>query len=476
MYIKNRAANLDTERNSHYANEKENLFCPARRRNKSVRSAGAEDQQISKEDIMKRKLTAMTALILAILLILSFPALGEQAANAFDPETDPLLSGVVEQAAKFHVYHIGYPVNQDIRLEGFYDWYEKNEVGKAMLNNAGDPNTDGTDHGALKVETAVLRFFAPFYGFDPDNMWGLVSASGTDGNNHGIYFGRHYLESKTNMKPILYVSSESHYSNMRLGELQQLETRLIPTDEMGRMIPEKLKASMDPMRPALVVFSMGTTFKGGIDDQAALNKVIAEVNPPAVYRHVDAALFGGYLPFTEYADLVNREVCGFDSIAISGHKFFGIDEPCGLFFTTKDVLGEQNPYKISYLNASMPMINCSRSALCPLKFYWIIKTEGEEGLRAQAKEMLDNTAYLKGKLEEIGWPCWMSDAASNTIFFNQPDAETMEKYSLAPDYDERFGGDLAHVIIMQNATREILDEFVEDLKKQMEEEALAPAA
>ncbi len=426
---------------------------------------------------MKRKMAAVLALMMAILMILSFPALGEQAAETFDPDTDPLLGYVAEQAEKFHVYHIGYPVNQDIKLEGFYEWYEKNNVGRAMLNNAGDPNVaDSTDHGALKVEAAVLQFFAPFYGFDPDNMWGLVSASGTDGNNHGIYFGRHYLESKTGMKPILYVSTESHYSNMRLAELQQIETRLIETDEMGRMIPEKLKAAMDPMRPALVVYSMGTTFKGGIDDQAALNKVIAEVNPPAVYRHVDAALFGGYLPFTEYADMVNRKVLGYDSIAISGHKFFGIDEPCGLLFTTKEVMNEQNPYSISYLNGSMPMINCSRSATCPLKFYWIIKTMGEEGLRAQAKDMLDNTAYLKAKLDEIGWPCWMSNEASNTIFFAQPDKETMEKYFLAPDYDDRFGGDLAHAVIMQNATREILDEFAEDLKKQMEEEALAPAA
>ncbi len=426
--------------------------------------------------MMKKRISVLMALVMAFLALASVPALAEQPAEAFDPNTDPLLTGVVEQAEGFHKNHLGYPVNQDIKLEGFYEWYEKNGVGRAMLNNAGDPADITVDHGALKVEAEVLRFFAPFYGFDPDNMWGLVSASGTDGNNHGIYFGRHYLTSKTGMEPILYVSTESHYSNMRLAELQQIETRLIATDEMGRMIPEQLKASMDPMRPALVVFSMGTTFKGGIDDQEALNKVIAEVNPPAVYRHVDAALFGGYLPFTQYADMVNKQVCGFDSIAISGHKFFGIDEPCGLFFTTKDVMAEQNPYEISYLNGSMPMINCSRSALCPLKFYWIIKTVGEEGLRAQAQDMLDNTAYLKSRMDEIGWPYWITDDCSTTLFFRQPSQEIMSKYYLAPDKDDRFGGDLAHVIIMQSATRETLDNFVNDLAQQLQEEALAPAA
>ena len=110
---------------------------------------------------------------------------------------------------------------------------------------------------------------------------------------------------------------------------------------------------------------------------------------------MDAALFGGYLPFTRYAELVDRRVCGFDSIAVSGHKFFGMDEPCGLFFTSKKVLEKQNPYQITYLNGSMPMINCSRSALNPLKFYWIIMNTGEDGFRAQTKAMLHALAVQR---------------------------------------------------------------------------------
>jgi len=424
------------------------------------------------------KTNKTTALLLT--LAMALPALAASPASAqgaaFDPSSDFLLNAVAARANDFHANHLGYPVNQDIRLAGFYEWYAETGIARAMLNNAGDPNDITANHGALDVEQAVLRFFAPRYGFDPGNFWGLVTASGTDGNNHGIYFGRHFLESKTGKKPILYVSTESHYSNMRLGELQQLETRLIPTDEMGRMVPEELRKAMDPGSPALVVFSMGTTFKGAIDDQAALNAVIDEVAPPAVYRHVDAALFGGYLPFTDHADAVDRRACGFDSIAVSGHKFFGIDEPCGLFFTTKDVMAEQNPYEISYLNGSMPMINCSRAALNPLKFYWIIQTVGADGLRAQACGMLENAAYLKAKLDEIGWPCWISDERSNTVFFAKPCDEIMEKYSLAPDFDPRFGGDLAHVVVMQNATKDLLDRFVEDLKARQRREAAAPAA
>ncbi len=412
---------------------------------------------------MKR--TGIIAVCL-IMLVFLFPVY-VMSETAFDPAADPLLQDMAERTRSTHDNSLGYPGNEDIRLDGFYEWYQENGIGHAMMNNAGDPNDISEDHGAMQIENEVIHFFAPFYGFDPDEVWGLVTMSGTDGNNHGIYFGRHCLVAETGKEPILYVSTEAHYSNMRLAELQQMEVRMIETDEMGRMIPESFREALDPDRPALIVFSMGTTFKGGIDDQQAINAIIDEVGPPAVYRHVDAALFGGYLPFTRYAELVDRRVIGFDSIAVSGHKFFGMDEPCGLFFTTREVMTKQNPYQITYLNGSMPMINCSRSAISPLKFYWLIKTVGAEGFSEMADTMLDNAVYLKKRLDEIGWPAWVSSEMSNTVFFSRPSDEIMEKYTLAPDSDDRFGGDLAHVVVMASVTREHIDHLLEDLEAEL---------
>ena len=379
---------------------------------------------------------------------------------------DEIFNSVVERAESIKKYQIGYPVNVNFDLEDFYNWYNENKLSKVLLNDVGDPNDETTtDHGAINVEREVIKKFSSLYGFDENDVWGLVSASGTDGNNHGIYFGRKYLEYKTQLKPILYVSTESHYSNMRLAELQQLDIKLIPTDDMGRMIPEEFRKVLDNTRPALIVFSMGTTFKGGIDDQQAINKIVEEMKPPAVYRHVDAALFGGYLAFSDDNKLIDKKVCGYDSIAISGHKYFGIDEPCGLFLTTKEIIKHQDQYNILYLNRSMPMINCSRSATNPLKFYYVMKKYGVDGFKKQTKQMLENTAYLKNKLDEIGWSSWVSCKESNTIFFKRPDDSVMKKYYLAADYDERFGGDLAHIVVMQSVTKDLIDEFVKDIGK-----------
>lgn len=361
---------------------------------------------------------------------------------------------------------LGYPGNNDIRLEEFYRWYTGNNLESMIINNAGDPFEEG-DHtlSSLDFEREVIQYFAPKYGFDGNDLWGIVTMSGTDGNNHGIYFGVNYLKRKTGKMPVVYVSDEAHYSNYRLCDLQHLEVRLVRSDSMGRMVPDSLEEVLDPTRPCLIVYAMGSTFKGAIDDQKALDDVLARHEGMAVYRHVDAALFGGYLPFTEYKDLVDRRKTGFDSISVSGHKFFGIDSPCGLFITTRDVYDNQSTYDISYLNANMRMINCSRSGIEPLKFWWLMKTVGDEGWTEQAARIFENTRYLKSELKRIGWPYWNNEY-SNTVIFRRPSAKVVRKYNLACGEDAAFGGKLSHVVVMQHVTKDSIDRLIADLRNE----------
>lgn len=361
---------------------------------------------------------------------------------------------------------LGYPGNNDIRLEEFYRWYTGNNLESMIINNAGDPFEEG-DHtlSSLDFEREVIQYFAPKYGFDGNDLWGIVTMSGTDGNNHGIYFGVNYLKRKTGKMPVVYVSDEAHYSNYRLCDLQHLEVRLVKSDSMGRMVPDSLEKVLDPTRPCLIVYAMGSTFKGAIDDQKALDDVLARHEGMAVYRHVDAALFGGYLPFTEYKDLVDRRKTDFDSISVSGHKFFGIDSPCGLFITTRDVYDNQSTYDISYLNANMRMINCSRSGIEPLKFWWLMKTVGDEGWTEQAARIFENTRYLKSELKRIGWPYWNNEY-SNTVIFRRPSAKVVRKYNLACGEDAAFGGKLSHVVVMQHVTKDSIDRLIADLRNE----------
>lgn len=121
---------------------------------------------------------------------------------------------------------------------------------------------------------------------------------------------------------------------------------------------------------------------------------------------------------------------------------------------------------MTYLNNDMRMINCSRDAIQPLKFWWLIQKVGKEKWSQQAGAIMESTKYLSEKLTEIGWPNWVNEC-SNTVIFKRPSEELIYKYTLAKGYDENFGGDLAHVVVMQHVTKEKIDGFIEELKGEM---------
>ena len=106
-------------------------------------------------------------------------------------------------------YDIGYPLNQKSRLIDFYKWFSGSGLNLTMVNNAGDPFDLEAKHlklNTLDFEREVLQQMGPLYGFDPDQLWGIITFSGTDGNNHGLYFGAKYLEKKTQKRPVVYVA------------------------------------------------------------------------------------------------------------------------------------------------------------------------------------------------------------------------------------------------------------------------------
>lgn len=150
-------------------------------------------------------------------------------------------------------------------------------------------------------------------------------------------------------------------------------------------------------------------------------------------------------------------------MAISGHKFFGMDEPAGFFLTTRDVYDLQNQNSVPYLNGDMKMINCSRSATSVLKFWWLIHEVGVEQWKKDAAQMLATTQYFKEQLDAIGYPCWVNEF-SNTIFFKRPSPEVCRKYMLASNYDEQFGGELSHLVVMQHVDHKLIDQFVKDIQ------------
>ncbi len=365
-------------------------------------------------------------------------------------------------ARKFN--QLGYPFDQDTDLRPFYRWLAETGLCDVTLINVGDPYKSDWDMlNTDEFEREAVDFLASHYGFG-GRHWGVVSNGGSDGNMHGVYFGRKAMKAACGVEPILYVSDEAHYSLKKIGDIQNIETRTVKAFSMGQMDPSDLRRKIDPTRPALIAIAIGGTFKGAIDDQSAISEVLGEVRPPAVYRHLDVALFGGYLPFLgdgRARSILDAGRMGFDSLAVSGHKFLALNEPAGVFVCRREILDYVNENPVPYLNGVIPTLSCSRSGFDALKLFWRLKSAGEEGLHSQAERIMEMSELMLESLRLRGVPAWKNEF-SNTVFFRRPSRETVKKYALACGSDPEFG-DLAHIVVMQYFTPELIAAVARDV-------------
>ncbi|MDH5179009.1 MAG: pyridoxal-dependent decarboxylase [Gammaproteobacteria bacterium] len=401
------------------------------------------------------------------------------AKNAYAKTPDQLqhLSKVASNRELF----LGYPVNMNIPPDGFFKWKEelfRVGVDRFAYNNVGNPYVHShIPFNTHEYEKKLILNFAPKYGFDPAEVWGFLTNSGTDSNMHGIYMGRTILESRTKTTPKIYFTKEAHYSMQILRDLLGLEWVEVGTNADGSMDINDLaqKLAAHPQQPALVVATIGTTFKGAIDDIDAIQQ---KLHNRAGYLHLDAALFGGYLPHSRYADdLLRRKGNGkprYDSIAVSCHKFFGFASPAGLFMTTQKHFAQfleqfGRVHDPEYILQIPGTITCSRDAVKPAEFYYYSTEEAFARQIKDARSILDNTAYLYKELQThyARLQPVLAGPKSNTIYFRDPGEQIVNTYSLATMQLERDGKKIpyAHVVVMPHVNKRVLDRFLEDLRK-----------
>ncbi len=377
---------------------------------------------------------------------------------------------------------LGYPVNMNTPPEAFFEWRRQlfdSGIGRFAYNNVGNPfKASPIPFNTHDFERELIANFAKVYAFPADDAWGFLSHSGTDSNMHGMYMGRTILKGRTGKTPKAYFTQEAHYSIQILRDLLGLEGVVVGTLPDGAMDTEDLKRKLaeNPGEPALVVATVGTTFKGAIDPIDSIQAALAGVQS---FVHVDAALFGGYLPYTAHAAEVafrsssHQANTRYDSIAVSCHKFFGFPSPAGLFITTASRFEEFNHYfsKIhnpEYIHHVPGTITCSRDAVKPAEFYFFSTTAAADKLAQDAELMLENAAYFLEQMQS-GFPQLTpirANPLSNTVYFKCPGTHIVQKYSLATMLLTMAGQqhECAHVVVMPHVSRAVLAEFMDDLE------------
>lgn len=392
---------------------------------------------------------------------------------------NPSIKAKADQSTR-RQYFLGYPVNLCDPPAAFFDWrreLNKAGIGKFAYNNVGNPFQDSSvPFNTHDFESELILRFGQRFAFPSNNTWGFLSHSGTDSNMHGLYMGRTLLKGRTGVLPKAYFTREAHYSIQILRDLLGLETVLVDTLADGGMDAEDLRRKLadHTVNPALIVATVGTTFKGAVDRIDDIRQALKGINS---YLHLDAALFGGYLPYSGHADEVHFQHSGvprYDSIAVSCHKFFGFPSPAGLFITTEDHFSEFNElfsriHNPEYIHHVPGTITCSRDAVKPAEFYYYSTPEASSQFTEDAQSLLNHTTYLMDQMRRH-LPAWQPERCnelSNTVFFRKPSDRLVKKYSLATMHLEKYQRqlDYAHVVVMPHVNRIILDELLTDLSK-----------
>ncbi len=295
---------------------------------------------------------------------------------------------------------------------------------------------------------------------------------------HGMYMGRTVLKGRTGVLPKCYFTREAHYSIQILRDLLGLDTIFVSTLPDGGMDTKDLARKLYENKnfPALVVATNGTIFKGAIDNIDSIQNTLKGYTS---YLHLDAALFGGYLPHTNHADEVmhgtnkNPTLKRYDSIAVSCHKFFGFPSPAGLYLTSNNLFNEFNAlyskvHNPEYIGHVPGTITCSRDGVKPAEFYYFSTPQAMAKQSEDAALILKNTDYLLTEMQSH-FPSMLpirASGLSNTIYFKKPPEWIVKKYSLATMSFENDGkiGDYAHIVVMPHAGQDVIANFLADLR------------
>jgi histidine decarboxylase len=358
---------------------------------------------------------------------------------------DELLRTLDERAPRT----VGYPGS------GRFDYSPLLPLLKYPINNIGDPFTSSSfPLNTHAFERDVVRWFAELYHAPADGAWGYVTHGGTEGNLYALFLAR-----ELHPDGLVYFSEETHYSIPKLLRLLGLKSIMIRALPSGALDPEDLEESLRLHRevPAIVIANVGTTMKGAQDDLQGILAALDAATQRRHYLHVDAALHGMILPFSDGAPVFDFRL-PVDSIAVSGHKMIGSPIPCGVVLARREHV-DRVARSVEYVGSLDTTISGSRNALTPVFLWAAIRSLGTEGFRQLVADCLALAAYAKAGIDALGLHAW-TNPHSNIVVFDRPSDALARKWGLA--LQRR----IAHLITMPHVTREAVDGLISDLRSE----------
>lgn len=321
--------------------------------------------------------------------------------------------------------------------------------------NLGNP---GLYPGTRKLERELVAMQADLlHGKD---VAGHVGGGGTESNITALWIAR-----KMSGKREVVFPKSAHFSIVKACDLLGLKPVMVGLDDEYRMDPDQVSRRIGKNTAAVVAVA-GSTELGAIDPIEELGELCDDV-----FLHVDAA-FGGYvIPFL---GVLGHEMPDFDfvvpnvsSMSIDAHKMGMAAIPSGTILLRDgkqlDSIAVSSPYLTLEEQRSISGTRCSAGAVSA---YAAMTFLGREGYVKVVKECMEVTEHALKRAGEMGIEPVIEPVMN---ILNLKMDRTNEVYNALDELNWKTS--MSHhppalrLVIMPHVTKEIIDEFMEDLQK-----------
>lgn len=336
---------------------------------------------------------------------------------------------------------------------------------KFLDTNLGDP---GLFKGTKLIETKVIESIGEFLSIE--KPYGHIVTGGTEANLMAIRAARnHARKYKGIVDGEIIIPASAHFSFKKAADMLNLRIVEADLDDNYKIDVESVKGLISDKTVAIVAIA-GTTELGLIDPIEEISKIALENN---IYFHVDAAFGGFSIPFLRNMgfdlptfDFSLEGVC---SITVDPHKMGLAPIPAGgILFREEEyleVMAVDSPYLTVKTQSTIVGTRLGASSAAT---YAVMKYFGKEGYSKLAKELMDNTAFFKDGLLELGYEI-VCEPELNIVAFNHP---TMETNVLAEKLED-LGWKVSvakcpvaiRVVLMNHIKLSHLKKLLEDLKE-----------
>ena len=215
----------------------------------------------------------------------------------------------------------------------------------------------------------------------------------------------------------VYCSEQSHSSVEKaalLAGFGRAHVRRVAVDGSFAMRPDALASAVASdlaagLRPCAVVATTGTTATTAVDPVGAIAGI---ARAHGLWLHVDAALAGSAMLLPECRTLWEG-IEGADSLVVNPHKWLGAAFDCSVYF----VRDPQHLVRVMSTNPSYLRSGADEKAtnyrdwgiplgrrFRALKLWFLLRSEGVEGLRARLRRDIENARWLEAEVRaRSGW-------------------------------------------------------------------------